>query len=159
MKRERTTYRTCGMCWRFTGHQIEYLLFDDICGTNTRLQFILFLLRLLFAPFHCTLVLWDYTFRSHANGQTFFQAALLTFASHVHVHFTGMAEFTAIDCIFGNTPPEEALTTLTGEGIVVITRCPVTTDQAQFFLQTGRRTFFDFLDITSITRGEAIETT
>lgn len=145
------------MWWRLTGHQIEYFLFYFGC-TGTGLHFVLFLLRLLFAPLHCTLVFGHHTFRPHAHRQTLFQPALLTLASHVHVHFAGMTKFATINRIFGDAPSKETLAAFTGKSVVVIAGRPIAAHQTQFFLQTGRRTFFDFLNVAGIAGWEAIQT-
>lgn len=159
------------MLWRFARHQIEYLLLDIVMcavwpiartalanetGAEAMLRagrtahLVLLFLRLLLAPLHRTLILGYNAFGSHAHGQTFLQATLLTLAPHVHVHFAGPAEFAAIDRIFGHAAPKEAFAALAGECIVMIARRPIPANEAQLLLQPRRRTLLAFLRIAAL---------
>lgn len=170
-ERERVvTHRNCGMLWCFARHQIEYLLLDiRMCAMRTIARpraanvwteamlwtgrtghLVLLLLRLLLAPLHRTLILRHNAFGSHAHGQALLQSTLLALASHVHVHFAGTSKFAAVDRIFSDTPPKESLATLAGECIVMIARRPIAADEAQFLLQSRRRTLLALLGIASL---------
>lgn len=73
------------------------------------------------------------TFGPHANGQTFFQPALLTLAPHVHVDLAVVAVLALVYGVLGDAPPEEPLTPLTRERIVMVTGRPVAAHQAKLF--------------------------
>lgn len=154
------TYRTVRMWRRITCHHLQHLIPNTISCTDSRrcLLLISLLLGFLFFSFHSTLIFGHNTFGSHPNSKAFFQSTLLTFSSHVHVHFAGMSKLTTVDSIFCNAPPKKSFTAFTGKCIVMIAGCPITTHQTQFFLQTWCRSLFRFFRIGTIICGITIQT-
>lgn len=108
--------------------------FDDELSTA-------YLLCFLFLALDSTLVFRHDTLGPHTHCQTLLQSAFLTFAPHVHIDLAIVPVFTLVYRVLGDAAPEEALTALAGQCVVVITGGTVTTDQAQFLLLPRGRSF------------------
>ena len=103
-----------------------------------------YLLGLLLLAFDCTLILRNHTFRSHTNWKAFLQPTLLALPTHVHINFAIVSILALVNGIFGDTPTKEAFASFAGEGVIMITRRPVTADQTKFFLLPRSWAFFLF---------------
>jgi len=97
------------------------------------------------------------TFGPHADGQAFFQPALLALAPHVHVDLAVVAVLALVHGVLGDAPPEEPLAPFARERIVVVTGRPVAANQAQLFGGSVVQHVATHPDATPGTRGPGVD--
>merc|ERR1719510_2644755 len=94
--------------------------------SDSRISVVLLKFLLPFGfSFPHTLIFRYHTFSPHSNYITFSKSASLTFSSHVHIDFALIAIFASIRRGSGYRPSEESFTSLTGQSIIMISRCTI----------------------------------